>query len=70
MTISVYCFEDAEGNEFGSFNTQNYEEAKRFASENRLRIVARVFEFADSEYLDDFTGADTEADDEGDEDDD
>ncbi len=67
MTISVYGFEDADGNEFGSFTTQNYEEAKRYASANSLRIVARHFEFSDTEYLDDYTGADTDSQDEEDE---
>ena len=55
MTIDVYCFEDADGNEFGSFNTQNYAEAQQFARENKFRIICRHFEFSDSEPMDDYT---------------
>lgn len=56
MTISVYAFEDARGYEFGTFTTMDYAEAKRYASANNLRILGREFEYADTVYLDDFTG--------------
>jgi hypothetical protein len=55
VTIDVYCFEDGEGNEFGCFTTQNYDEAKQFASEHKLRIICRHFEYSDWEPLDDYT---------------
>ena len=71
MTVTLYAFEDRDGNEFGTFNTLDYAEAKHYASANNLRVLGREFEYADTVYLDDFTGngeasEDEEADDDGD----
>lgn len=60
MRLEVYVFEDADGNEFGTFTTQNIEEAKQYARGNKLRIIARVFEYADSEMVEDYTEKDKE----------
>lgn len=57
MTITVYTFEDAAGNEYGCWHTQDYEQAKAYARLGRLRIIANAFEWSDSEMLDDFTRA-------------
>jgi hypothetical protein len=51
----VYTFRDRDNDSFGSFHTQDYEEAKQYARENRLRIIGNEYEWADSEDLDDFT---------------
>ena len=69
MTISVYAFEDADGNEFGAFTTQDYEKARAYAIRNGLRFVARDFEFSGTEYLDDYTKDDDPFDEEQDDDD-
>ena len=57
-TIDVYTFEDADGNEPFGFSTQDFAEARRFAAENRLRVICNQYEFADSYEVDDFTGSD------------
>lgn len=62
MTITVYSFEDRDGNEHGCFTTQDYKEALSYASRYRLRIVANDFEWSDREFLDDFTGSGEEED--------
>ena len=53
MTITVYSFEDAAGNDMG-WTTQDYREAKRHAAEFNLAVIANKFEFSDSELVDDF----------------
>lgn len=55
MTLTVYSFEDADGCESG-YTTQDYADAKRYAAEYRLRVIANEFEWAESEVVDDFTG--------------
>jgi hypothetical protein len=58
MKLTVYAFEDGDGQEFGTFTTQDYPEAKSYAIRNGLRVVARNFEYSDTEYLDDYTKGD------------
>lgn len=53
--VEVYTFEDAAGNEFGSYTTQDIREAREYARKYRLRIIARIFEYADSELVEDYT---------------
>lgn len=48
MTITVYTFIDADGNEYGSFRTRDYGEAKSYAQDNALMVVANEYEFTDS----------------------
>jgi hypothetical protein len=55
MTVTVYTFEDGDGDEYGSFTTQDYAEAKAYAQDNRLCVIANEFEWADSHPLDDYT---------------
>lgn len=57
-SIEVYAFVDANGNEVGSYTTQNPTEAKEHAQRYGYRVIAHKFEFADSEPVDgwDFTG--------------
>lgn len=47
-TISVYRFEDRRGNEASSWQTQDYEAAKKFAAENGYRIMIDEYEYSDS----------------------
>lgn len=54
-SITVYSFEDKDGNEFGSFTTQDYEEAKRYAAEGRLKVIANEYEWSESFPLEDYT---------------
>jgi len=66
MQISVYTFEDKDGNEFGAYQTQDFEEAKRYAQEGSLRVIENVFEWSEAIPVE---GADyTKTDDEDDED--
>lgn len=46
-TISVYTFEDADGNE-QEYSTQNSIEAKEYASKYNLRVVDNEYEWSDS----------------------
>lgn len=55
MTIEVYTFENADGDEWGFFTTQELEEARSYARENKLRLIANTFEWTDSELLEDHT---------------
>lgn len=59
--IEVYTFEDRDGNEFGTFTTRDIREAKEYARKYGLRIVARIFEYVDSELVEDYTDADAPA---------
>jgi hypothetical protein len=54
MTIEVYCFEDADGNAVDYFTTQDIEGARRYAIQNGYAIIARTFEFSDSELVEDY----------------
>jgi hypothetical protein len=65
MSIEVYAFEDKDGNEDGTFTTRDIEEAKRHARKDRLRMMARVFEYTDSELVEDNSGTDDSEDDDG-----
>ena len=58
MTLTVYTFKDAAGNEFGDFNTQDYDAAKEYAQRYRLLVIGNTYEWSDSEPLDDYTGGD------------
>jgi predicted DNA-binding protein (UPF0251 family) len=57
-TITVYTFEDMHGDDSGTFETQNYDEAKRHAAQYRLRIMANEYEWSEAYPLEDYTGAD------------
>ena len=55
--IEVYTFEDKDGKPFNdSWSTMNPDEAKEYAMEHRLRVIALIFTFSDSELAWDFTG--------------
>ena len=55
MQIIIYTFEDAEGNEFGAFQTLNRMEAEAYGYENHLRVIANTLVFDDSELHADYT---------------
>ena len=56
MNIEVYTFEDANGDPFNeTWSTQDIEEARRYAKEHQLKIIARIYEYADSEVVEDHT---------------
>lgn len=54
MTIDVYCFEDECG-EPDTFMTLNINEAREYAKKHGLRLMAREFEYSDSETIEDYT---------------
>lgn len=56
MTIEVYAFEDREGNSVTEWTTQDIDEARAYAREHRCRLIARQFEYADSELVEDYSG--------------
>lgn len=58
MRISLYTFEDAEGNEFGTYNTQKASEAESYARANNLRVIDNIYEWEESVPVPgwDFTG--------------
>lgn len=55
MDIEVYTLEDAEGNE-QMFESQDYKEARDRAENEKLRVIANVYEWSDSYMVNDFTG--------------
>jgi hypothetical protein len=61
--IEVYVFEDADGNPFGSYATTNVKDAKEYALDAGLRVVARVYEFSHSEPVPEWDFTATEEDD-------
>jgi hypothetical protein len=60
--LTLYSFEDAEGNE-DTYTTMDPNEAREFARENRLKMIAQTYEYSDSVVVEDFTGV--EGDDDG-----
>ena len=58
MSIEVYVFEDKEGNSVCDWTTQDIEEARQFAREEKCRIIARIFEFSDSELVESYINGD------------
>jgi hypothetical protein len=54
MNIEIYCFEDADGNSVDYFTTQNIEAARRYAIDNGYALIARMFEYSDSELVEDY----------------
>lgn len=54
-TISVYSFEDADGNEIGTFTTMNYTEACDYAKAACARVRDNEYEYADSTIVADYT---------------
>ncbi len=60
MTITVYAFEGVGGSE-ETFTTMDPREAEAHARKYGLAVIAREFEYADSELVWDFReGADSE----------
>jgi rubredoxin len=55
MEIEVYTFKDKDGQEFGTYFTQDIEEAKEYARDNKLRVIANTFVWDDSEEIEDYT---------------
>lgn len=66
-TIEVYAFEDKDGESASDWTTQDVREAREFAAQHRYKLIARQYEYTDSELVEDFTEKD-EADEEGDDD--
>jgi hypothetical protein len=54
--ITVYTAEGRDGKEDEGFSTRDYEEARAYAQERTMRVIANEFVFAGSYPLDDFTG--------------
>lgn len=61
-TIEVYAFEDADGNA-DTYTTQDIDEAREYAKKNRRRLIARTFEYSDSEMIEDYTEEEADEDD-------
>lgn len=57
MEVRLYVLEDADGNEASSgyWRQDQIEEARDAARRAGARLVANVFEYADSELVEDFT---------------
>ena len=47
-TLTLYGFEDADGNESGTFTTMIPGEAEKYARKYRLRVVAMEYEYSES----------------------
>jgi hypothetical protein len=46
--ISVYTFEDKDGNSDGVYQTQDFREAKQYAMDNSLRVIENVYEWSEA----------------------
>jgi hypothetical protein len=56
MTITVYTFEDADGNPFNeTWSTQDHVEAREYGQLHGLRVIANEYEFVDRDLAWDFT---------------
>ena len=53
--LTLYTFEDADGDEPTTYTTRDYVDAKAYAREHGYRVIENRFELADSEMIDDFT---------------
>ncbi len=53
--VIEFGFEDADGNEAGTFQTRDRRSAIDYARAHGLRVMARTYELADSEEVEDFT---------------
>lgn len=56
MTIEVYSFQDADGDAATDWTTQNVTEAKDYARTHGYRLIANIYEWVDSEMVEDHTG--------------
>ena len=54
MQLTVYTFDDESGPDANGWSTQDYDEAKRYAQDRNLQIIANNYEFVDSEPLEDY----------------
>lgn len=54
MTITVYSFEDASGNESGDTMT-DFSGANQHTWENKLKLIANHYEYVDQELVEDYT---------------
>jgi len=55
VTIEVYAFEDRNGESVSDFTTQDIAEARKFAAGLRCVLVARQYEYTDSEVVEDYS---------------
>jgi len=61
LEVTVYTVEARKREDTAyphtEFYTEDYEEAKGYAAEHRLMVIANSYEWADSEPLEDYTGS-------------
>lgn len=55
MSIEVYAFEDADGAE-DTYTTLDPRDAEERAARYHLKVIARLYKYADSEVVWDYTG--------------
>lgn len=53
-SITIYTFENSEGEESGCLTTQDYDEAKRYAQTNSLLVVSNEYVWDEAIPLDDY----------------
>lgn len=54
-TVTVYTFEDADGQSADDYSTQDYQEAHAYAQKNQYMLIGNEYEWSDSELVEDFT---------------
>jgi hypothetical protein len=66
MSISVYSFEDREGHEDGTYQTQCYRDAQEHARRYGLRLIDNIYEWQEAIPVegDDYTEPDENEEDE------
>ncbi len=55
LSVEIYAFEKADGNPETDWTTQNFQEAENYARDNQCRLVARTYEYIDTDVIADYT---------------
>ena len=58
--MEVYTFENAAGQEAGSYSTTDPRKAKEYGEQHGLKVLAQQYTWEDSELVWDFTDTDEE----------
>jgi len=53
--VVLYSFEDTNSESDGTYTTQNFRKAEKYAARYRLRLIANIYVWDDSEVVLDFT---------------
>lgn len=55
MSLELYVFEGATGDGLETFTTLDADEARNYAQKYSLKWLAQIYEYSDTELVEDFT---------------